>query len=341
MRLKRKFGLVLYLIPIVFLIVLLILEIGVARKEVTSEGIAYREKSDITYKVKLKENNLYNKEYLDKDYNIIASLIDKFVVNYDYVNTFSTEMDYKVKYNVTADLVIYDSNQDNKPVYTNKYTLISDQVVTGKGEMAKIDLMNENINYAEYNAIVDQFKTKVVPDANLIVKFNTEFEGVSDKLADTVKSSKTSTLTIPVSQKTINIEVKKTNNNKEETVSGKKKLRTITVIMLVATIVLIIILIIKYILYVLKTNKKRSKYDQALSKILREFDRAITEARGKLRIDKDANTIEVKDFMELLDVHDNFNIPIIYYRISKYSSVFLVKNNNDIYFNIMKSDDYE
>ena len=45
--------------------------------------------------------------------------------------------------------------------------------------------------------------------------------------------------------------------------------------------------------------------------------------------------------MELLDVHDNFNIPIVYYKLSKYSSVFLVKNNDDIYYNIMKSDDYE
>jgi hypothetical protein len=79
----------------------------------------------------------------------------------------------------------------------------------------------------------------------------------------------------------------------------------------------------------------------AVAKILREFDRAITEAKGKLRLDKNANMIQVKDFMELLDVHDNFNIPIIYYKIDNHESLFLVKNQDDYYYNIMKSDDFE
>ena len=78
----------------------------------------------------------------------------------------------------------------------------------------------------------------------------------------------------------------------------------------------------------------------AVEKILREYDRAITESKSKLRLDRNANTIEVKDFQELLDVHDNFNIPIIYYKLSSYACVFVVKYNDDIYFNVMKSDDY-
>ena len=102
----------------------------------------------------------------------------------------------------------------------------------------------------------------------------------------------------------------------------------------------LVLFVIKYFVYVFKTMKKKSKYDQAVNKILREFDRAITEARGKLKLDRSLNTIEVKDFMELLDVHDNFNIPIVYYKLSNYMCVFLVKNSNDVYYVVMRSDDY-
>ena len=340
MKLKRKVGLIFYAIPIFILVIILLLELGFAKKSSQSEGVAYTEKSNITYKVLLKPNNYYEKEYLDDKYNVVASLIDKFIVNYNYVNTFSSEMDYKVKYNVTASLVIYDSDNSEKPIYTKNYVLVDDKEIKGKGLIAIVDLLNNDVNYDEYSAIVNQLKREVIPDANLIIKFNTVFEGNSELLDKPIKSSKTSTLTIPVSQKTINVDIKKDLNAKEEFVNSHVDVDKKLFILIVATIIVLVLLVIKYIMYVVKTAKKKTKYDQAVNKILREFDRAITEARGKLRLDRSNNTIEVKDFMELLDVHDNFNIPIVYYKINNYMCVFLVRNNNDIYYTVMKSDDY-
>ena len=341
MKLKRKFGLVIYFIPIVFLVVLLMLEINFARNEVKTDGLAYREKSDISYKVKLKENGYYEDEYLGEQFNVVASLIDMIVVDYSYINTFSSNVDYNVKYSVTADLVIYDANADEKPIDTKTYTLVEKKEVSGNGLMAKFDLTNQDINYNEYNALVEQWKKEVIPSANLIVKFNTDFTGKSDILDDEIKSVKTSTLTIPVSKRTINVDIKKNNNSKEEVLSVKRKLSIFTKVLIVMTIIVLIIIIIKYILYVISSAKRKSKYDMAVEKILREFDRAITEAKGKLRLDKNANMIQVKDFMELLDVHDNFNIPIIYYKINSHECLFLVKNQDDYYYNIMRSDDFK
>ena len=341
MRLKRKFGLIFYFIPIVFLVALLILEINYAKKEIATDGLAYREKSDISYKVLLKPNDYYDSPYLDEKYNVVASLIDKLLVDYTYINTFSDKVDYKLEYSVTADLVIYDSNADEKPIYTKPYTLVEKKQVTGNGLMAKLELTEEDISYNDYNAIVEQFKKEVVPDANLIVKFNTNFVGTSEALDDQIKSNKTSTLTIPISSKTINVDIKKNNSNKEEVLTKKKKMSIMIRVFITATILILIICCIKYILYIINTAKKKSKYDIAVNKILREFDRAITEAQGKLRLDKSANMIQVKDFMELLDVHDNFNIPIIYYKINNYECLFLVKYQDDYYYNIMKSDDFE
>ena len=342
MRLKRKFGLVLYLIPVIFLLVLLIMEIVMARNELDVEGVCYRESNGMTYKVKLKPNNYgYETDILDEKTAAIATLIDKFIVNYNYQNTFSSELSYKLSYDVTAELNVYDTNNDDKPVQTKKFSLIDKQETSGHGIMAKLDLNDNDVNYDEYIAIVNQFKQAVIPDATLIIKFNTYFEGTSNMLDEKVKSNQTSTLTIPISQKTISVEAPKDVKSHEACVNAENKISVGTIVLIIMTIILLIIFSVRYIIYFIKSEKKKTKYEQAVDKILREFDRAITEAKGKLRIDKSNNTIEVKDFMELLDVHDNFNIPIIYYKINKYMCVFLVRNNNDIYYNVMKSDDYE
>ena len=45
--------------------------------------------------------------------------------------------------------------------------------------------------------------------------------------------------------------------------------------------------------------------------------------------------------MELLDVHDNINAPIIYYNESKDKSIFAIRNNNDVYYYVVKRKDIE
>ena len=67
----------------------------------------------------------------------------------------------------------------------------------------------------------------------------------------------------------------------------------------------------------------------------------LTEAKGKPNVERDANMIAVKEFEELLDVHDNLNVPIIYYRLNSYASLFIVRHNSDIYYCVIKSSDFE
>lgn len=153
LKLKRKYGVVFYIIPILVLTWLLIYEIGYATKKVDIASVSYKESSDISYKVHLKPNDYYESEYLDESSSYIASLIDSFVVDYKYLNTFSEKVDYTLAYNVTADLKVFDSNNDKKPVYTKKYVLIDDKTIDGQGKVAKIDLMDEVINYDEYNSV--------------------------------------------------------------------------------------------------------------------------------------------------------------------------------------------
>lgn len=340
MRLKYRIGIIIYTSLIFIFLVLLGLEINYGFNSVNSKGVSYNEKSDISYKVYLKKNDYYDKPYLDENSSYIASLIDNFNLDFRYINTFSDDVDYSLKYGVTAKLEVYDSDNTLKPIYTKDYILSKEKEITGKGKMAKVDLINQVVNYDEYNRIVLSLKKEIIPTANLIINFNTSLVGKNAKLEKDILSNHTSTLSIPISQRTINIDLTKNNFNNKKTVSEDKKISHGLLIIIFSTIFALVVISISFVIYITRNTKRISKYEQKVRKVLREYDRAITEAKGKLIIPDEANTIEVKDFEELLDVHDNLNVPIIYYRISNVKSIFLVKSGEDIYYNVIKEDDF-
>ena len=110
---------------------------------------------------------------------------------------------------------------------------------------------------------------------------------------------------------------------------------------MILTGICLVLVIICLIRTMIKINKSKSKYEQKIKKILREFDRAITEAKGKFKIERGEKAIEVSEFMELMDVHDNLHEPIIYYKTNVNKCTFVVRNGKDIYYTIIKRDEYE
>jgi hypothetical protein len=58
--------------------------------------------------------------------------------------------------------------------------------------------------------------------------------------------------------------------------------------------------------------------------------------------DQDKEIIKVNKFTELLDIHDNLQLPIIYYSINKHQKCYLyINHGNIIYLMIVKSVDLE
>ena len=204
-----------------------------------------------------------------------------------------------------------------------------------------MDLYNQKIDYDTYNKIIQKWKKEVSPEATLKVDFIVNWEGYSNVLEKKVSDSYTKELSIPVSNKVINI-VKPVKDSDVGRVYADQTLGSWFFIIIGSFGLLLLICIIGLVNTIIKINKNKSKYEQKVNKILREFDRAITEAKGPFRRNNTDNYIEVKDFMELLDVHDNLNEPIIYYKNSNNTtSTFVVRNGNDIYLSVIKRDEYD
>ena len=140
-------------------------------------------------------------------------------------------------------------------------------------------------------------------------------------------------LSIPLSEKSIEIKLNATNQNiikkvmtKEEVLLNKKYL-ILEIVFLIPSCILLV-LIIKTVIVVFDIY---TPYDKYVRKILKGYDRLVVESNSKLKT-SGYNIIEVKKFTELLDARDNLNLPIIYQNIEPHhKGIFYILSNNDIY----------
>ena len=119
--------------------------------------IKYNEKSNIDYKVYLKENNFYEKDYLEKDKVYIASLIDKILIDFKYDFDIEKESNIKFNYEVIAKLSINDEVTGSN-YYEKEYKIVDkkEERITN----TKIFNLEKqvDINYSYYNSLANTFK---------------------------------------------------------------------------------------------------------------------------------------------------------------------------------------
>ena len=326
---RRRNKIIIYIIMLLLAISGLLYELSICKNKVLNDKIAYHKEVNLNYVTNLKDNKFYASSYLNDDHNFVASLIDNFKIDYSYLYTLSEKANYILTYDVTAVLEVYDSENKDKPIEKNTYDIIPKTTTSGVGEVIKLDLFNQIIDYQTYNKIIQNWKREVSPDATLTVYFNVKWDGnIGDQA---LNDSYTMDLVIPISQKTISI-TKSSDVSVDDTITKKEKLSFSMSLLLTSTIVMIVTIIFRLILFAIVINSKKDKFEVKINKILREFDRAITEAKGEFIIDNELNYIEVNDFLELMDVHDNLNVPIIFYRDNDSKCTFAVRDHDNIYF---------
>ena len=111
------------------------------------------------------------KAYLKDDYNYVASLIDYFNVDFNYSYVFGENIKYDMDYEIVANLEVYDSDNTTKPIEKKEFQILEKTSKSGNGQVIKVDLYNQKIDYDTYNKIIQEWKKEVSPEATLKVDF--------------------------------------------------------------------------------------------------------------------------------------------------------------------------
>lgn len=305
--------------------------------------IKYRENNTIDYKVYLKENEFYDTPYLDKGMIYVASLIDKIKLTFNYDFNIDTNVDVDFNYKVLGDLVISSVNGATN-YFKKTYTLLDTQ--TAKINDKNVYNLDKDleIDYDYYNRLANNFRTQYDVDTNSYLKVYLQVDknGGNNKNIN-IKDSSTSEITIPLSEKAIEINFDSKDTNLLKNIFTDKNSIFNNKFFIVACILLIIsiIFLLKVIKLLLMLNKKKSPYDIILEKILREYDRLIVETTTGIDMNK-SHIININKFQELLDVRDNLKLPIMYYNIASHQKCyFYIKDNDDVYLYYLKAVDLE
>lgn len=110
---------------------------------------------------------------------------------------------------------------------------------------------------------------------------------------------------------------------------------------LAVTIILVIIYIIKIILFFNKYRNKTSKFQKQLNSILGNYDRIIVEVSDVSSILVDKKLLEISDFLELVDVRDTIDKPILHVKINDVKHAFYVEDKDKVYEYILKESQFE
>lgn len=304
----------LYIIPTIVIIVGLLL---VYSYYILSKGkeIEYRENSNIDYSVCLKENQFYDNKCVSKGNQYVASLIDYIPANFNYrLDFLNSGVEYVYNYSIIAEFNVLD-NENDKVLYTKEEVLyVSDDKASNGGININYNL---NIDYNKYNNLLNNFISvydlnqtkntlKVSMDVNVKNKDNQNID------FSQVNASKATSITIPLTTKTVNIDISGTTLNTDNDKIVIKPDRNYALILvigiaLLATGVITIILFS----YLIKKNKTvREIYEERIKKITLAYDSYIQKITGDYPIGA-SQICKVSSFRDMIEIKESSEKPLL------------------------------
>lgn len=298
-----------------------------------AKNVSYEEHGNTDYKVFLKDNIYYEDKYLDKNMSYIANLIDYISVDYNYKFKADTLFDGEYSYKIRADLEIL--NAENKTLFfTKKYDLIKEKTFTIENQNEYNIVENIKIDYDHYNSLANGFKSSygVDTESNLIIYLDI-YRNIDQNSINNpnINGKGTIKLTIPLSEKAINIKMDSMEINNKNVITSLDDYYLEDIKYLIIGIISLIIslyLFIKIVKRLSRLSISPTDYDKTLKKILNQYDRLIVTTSSMPNLEKN-NIIKLKEFVELLDAKDNLHKPIFFIEVTPHQKAYFFIQDDD------------
>lgn len=311
--LKRKSIIAKYIVFITLIFIIIVMLFTKKPKDdKTTKDIVYIENSKLDYKVYLKENDFFEKKYLEQENQYIASLIDFIEANFKYELEASEKgLDYKYKYKIVAEVNVEDKT-NHKSLYKFEENLIE---LKEYEHNTKTKLtINESIkvDYNRYNDIIKRFVDIYdLDNSNASVIVNMYVDILDDITTDNAKKNTPAiSLTIPLTTDTMEIDIE-SNEIFENSGNICKNINQVKKIYIaIILLILDIILAIKLTIFMKDTKNEKAVYNMRLKKIMSNYGSYIQKLNNEYDFEK-RQILEVKSFEDLLQIKEILNKPIL------------------------------
>ena len=296
--------------------------------------VNYSEKSNLDYKVYLKPNDFYEEDYLGKDMIYVASLIDRINVDFNYTFGIADNENLDFNYSIYGKLLITNKG-GTKSYFEKTYTLLENKSVSMVNNSVQNIIENLDIDYGYYNSLANSFNKAygVDSESKLVVYMVINRKSNANSGLE-MDSESIMNVAIPLSERAIDISLDYKEIDTNSSVLKKKDVSLNNVVSLVIAVMLIILAVIMAVKFVRKISlitEKKNKYDKYVAKILKEYDRLIAESSTLISFEG-KEIVKIDKFTELLDIHDNLTLPIMYYNVTSHvKSYFYIAHQNIVY----------
>ena len=314
-QVKRKRHIILFS----FLIILIsILSIYSIYKHITSnitEHITYKENSSINYKVYLKENQFFEKEYAEEKKQYIASLIEYIKADFNYTIDIEKEnVDFQYVYGIKAEVNVREKNKENS-LYNFSETLLKDKEMSSNGQKNVSINASVDIDYNHFNDVVKSFINIYKLDnieSNLIIKLYVKAVGSCSEFKDDENIDSVVSLIIPLTEKTMSIDISNdlVDNNHSILICPSNNHTMLYLFISIFLIVTDISLIIYLIIYIKRTRTEQDIYNIELKKILNEYHTYIQKVNNTFDL-KGYQLVVIDTFDDMLEIRETLSQPIL------------------------------
>ena len=279
--------------------------------------IGYHESGSIDYNVFLKENEFYDSTFLGKDQSYVASLIDRIIADYSYeIDMDTDDVNYRYSYSIKSKLEIID-NSSKVAIFNPEQELVS---VQNKSQSSSSRLrINEIvvINYDEYNDLANRFLetySLTGTTSNIIVTLEVDVLSDCDAFSGSAVDTYTSELRIPLTTKTVNINMTSAVPDEEAKMiactrgAGSEVFKTTAIVLGVIDVLMILLLVA----FIYLTRTPDVTYTARVKKILSQYKSYIQKINNLFKT-QGYQVILVNAFDEMLEIRDTIQAPILMY----------------------------
>lgn len=304
-------------------------------KENKVEYVKYNETSDIDYKVYLKENNFFKEKYLGNDREYISTLIDYINATFKYsisIDKKDVQFEYTTK--IEAVVEAYDSN-GKKPIYKTVEEILPEKQETSNNR-TKIDISeNVKIDYNHYNDIIKELKkTYGLPnvESTLTINMYVVIKGDCDDLVENPNTESIISLKIPLTIKTVSIEMEKNLVENQDILMVCKKAGISIISLLIGCIFVFadICVFVAACIYIVKSRTARDIYQRELKRILSNYHSFIQKINNDFTL-TGYQVLKVDTFTDMLEIRDTLGQPILMIESKEKNGVhFIIPSNTKI-----------